>query len=86
MISPKKFEYLKVIQRRNGSETPLSFDSRLSLIKLLRLILDIEQSIDLSRQFLTNKHFFNTYEAYDLIKGRYKSYMIKEDVYNMNKN
>lgn len=60
---------------------PLSFESKYSLIKLLRLILDTEQSIDLSRQFLSNKHFFNTYEAYDLIKGKYKSYMIKEDVY-----
>ena len=80
MISPKKYEYLKIIQRRVGSDTSISFESKFTFIKLLRLIIDTEQSIDLSRQFLSNKHFFNTYEAYDIIKGKYKSYIIKEDV------
>lgn len=80
MISPKKFEYQKLIQRRTGNDIPISFDSKFSFIKLLRLIIDNEQNIDLSRQFLTNKHFFNTYEAYDLLKGKYKNYIIKEDI------
>ena len=80
MVSPKKFEYLKMIQRRSSSDLPISFESKFVFIKLLRQVIDSEQSIDLSRQFLTNKHFFNTYEAYDILKGKYKNYIIKEDV------
>lgn len=82
MVSPKKYEYLKLIQRRLGSEFSMSYESKFNFIKLLRLILDTEQSVDLSRQFLSNKHFFNTYEAYDAIKGKFKNYIIKEDVIN----
>jgi len=80
MISPKKYEYSKLIQRRLGSEGSMTFESKFSFVKLLRTILEIEQSVDLSRQFLTNKHQFNSYEAYDVIKGKYKNYIIKEDL------
>ena len=80
MVSPKKYEYLKLIQRRIASDYFLSYESKFNFIKLLRIILDTEQSVDLSRQFLTNKHLFNSYEAYDIIKGKLQNNIVKEDV------
>ena len=82
MLSAKKYEYMKLVQRRVSSEFSMCYESKFKFLNLLRLIIDTEQSVDLSRQFLSNKHFFNTYEAYDVLKGKYKNYIIKEDVKN----
>lgn len=83
MVSPRKYEYMQLIQRRIGSDLSMSYESKFNFIKLLRLILNREQRVDLSRKSLCNKHFFNTYEAYDLIKGKWKNYIIKDDVKNI---
>ena len=82
MLTPKKSEYSRLLRDRKnyGYDSEISLNSKLILIKLFRLLIEGENAIENNRQFLTSRPLFSSYDAFDLIKGRYQNYILKENV------
>jgi hypothetical protein len=63
----------------------LSFDTRKNLNNLFKSIIEGEQSAENKRRLLTSPTSFSSYENFEMVKGRYKSSIGKEDVSNFKK-
>jgi hypothetical protein len=88
MITPIKYEYSKLIKNRLPYEydNGLSMESRRILGKLFTAIIESETAIESKRTLLNSSPYFSSYDSYELIKGRFKSFISREDVnlYNYN--
>jgi len=82
MLIPKKPEYARLIKDRKhyGYDAEFTLDSKLILIKLFRTLIDGENMVEKNRQYLTSRPLFSSYDAFDLIKGKYQNYILKENL------
>lgn len=82
MVSPKKTEYFKVLQNKNfsGSRINLSEDTRNVIRNLFISLIDSEICCENKKRKLTSAAGFSNYESYEIIKGRFKSFIMKDDV------
>lgn len=83
MIIPKKYEYSKLIQSRYiPSSSSLSPETRFKFTNLLKGILENEKNVELYKKLLNANVFFNSIQAFNLIKPKYKDYFTLNDVLN----
>ena len=85
MVSPKKTEYFKVLQSKSFSGSfriKLSNEARLVVRSLFSALIDSEVTLENKKRRLTSAPGFSSYESYEIIKGKYKSFILKEDVRN----
>jgi hypothetical protein len=82
MFVPLRTEYARLLRDRypSGYTRVLSYDSRRTLSQLLKAAIDAESVAEHSRRVLNSNYGFSSYECFEAIKGRYKSYALKEDV------
>ena len=89
MISPKKPEYSKILFNRNeiynstsgiGMRIKLFMETNLILKNLLSALIDCEIAIDIKKKKLISVPGFSNYESFEIIKGKFKSFILKEDV------
>lgn len=83
MISPKKIEYYKVMKNKKSSSISDSgiFEETKSIIKNLFLsLIDAEINTEAKKKRLISVPGFSNYECYEIIKGKFKSFILKEDV------
>jgi Ca2+-binding EF-hand superfamily protein len=81
MILPQKYEYSKLIQRREISSTSsLSYDTRFKFSNLLKTIIENEKNVELFRKLLNANIFFNSIKAFNLIKPKYRDYITITDL------
>ena len=84
MVSPKKTEYFKVLQNKNfcGSsfKIKLSNETRLIIKNLFSNLIDAEITSENKKRKLTSAYGFSNYESYEIIKGKFKSFILKDDV------
>jgi len=88
MISPKKTEYSKILFNRNesysssfGTGIKFYIETKLILKNLLSALIDCEIAINIKKKKLISIPGFSNYESYEIIKGKFKSFILKEDVY-----
>lgn len=83
MISPKKYEYAKLLRNRYPNEAyyfDLSYESKKNLTLLFRSIIEGEVSSELKRKILNSAPDFSSYENFEVIKGKFKTSILREDV------
>jgi hypothetical protein len=82
MVVPKKYEYSKLIRSRlsHGCYRELSYESRKSLTILFRSIIDGECNSEQKRKILNSSPDFSSYENFELVKGKIKTCILKNDV------
>jgi len=82
MIIPRKFEYGKLLTGRVKSSNliKISPETRLLLASFFRTLIENEVLAEKARKSLNNTPFFSSYENFELIKGRFNSFISKEDV------
>jgi hypothetical protein len=82
MVSPKKTEYFKVLSNKNFcGRINLTNYSRNIIRNLFIGLIDSEITCENKKRKLTSAPEFSNYESYEIIKGRFKSFIMKEDVY-----
>jgi hypothetical protein len=83
MITPKKMEYAKLVRNRlsPGYFRPLSYESKKNLTLLFRSIIDGEINSEQKRKILNSRSEFSSYENFEIIKGKIKSSVLKDDVF-----
>jgi Ca2+-binding EF-hand superfamily protein len=82
MICPCREEYNSLLQGENSfkdSEVPASTLKGLS--DLFRLLINNENQIENLRRSLTDRPLFVVSEAFSVLKGKIKNYIIRQDVY-----
>jgi len=82
MVCPKKAEYNKVMKSKNNSNNKLILtQDSTSIIKSLFIsLIDAEINTENKKKRLTSSAGFSNYESYELIKGKFKSFILKDDV------
>jgi hypothetical protein len=81
MILPQKYEYSKLIQRReNTSISSLSYDTRFKFSNLLKTIIETEKNVELFRKLLNSNVFFNSIQSFNLIKPKYRDNITITDI------
>jgi hypothetical protein len=85
MIVPKKYEYARLLRNRYVPSIFMGIeeDTEATIELLFRAMIESEQEAEkLKREFASESELLNysNYEKYELIKGKYKSTIIKEDV------
>jgi hypothetical protein len=82
MLVPKKFEYEKLIRGRypTGYISELSYESRKNLTQLFRSLIEGEIESEQKRKLLNSSIGFSSYENFEIVKGRFKSAILKSDV------
>ena len=81
MLMPKKNEYAILHRERKiKSSKSISIESKLVLIKLISSLIEAESAIEDSRKLLTNNKKLSSYDLFDMVKGKYQNYIVKEDV------
>ena len=82
MISPKKTEYYKVLYNNNfdGSRISITNDTKTVMRNLFVALIDAEIACENKKRKLTSASGFSNYESYEIIKGRFKSFIMKDDV------
>ena len=83
MVSPKKTEYFKVLTNKNFCGSRLNFTNytRNIIRNLFVGLIESEISCENKKRKLTSAPGFSNYESYEIIKGRFKSFIMKDDVY-----
>jgi hypothetical protein len=82
MVCPKKAEYNKVMKSKNNPNNKLILtQDSTSIIKSLFIsLIDAEINTENKKKRLTSSAGFSNYESYELIKGKFKSFILKDDV------
>lgn len=82
MICPRRIEYSQLLRSRYPPEyfVQLSYEARKNLNMLLRNLIEGEQIAEEKKQLLNASIGFSSYESFEMLKGRYKSFVLKEDV------
>jgi hypothetical protein len=82
MISPKKSEYSKLIRNRYPVDLfrGYSYETRKIICNLFRSMFEGEISAEHKRKLINSSSSFSSYENYEIIKGKFKSSILKEDV------
>jgi hypothetical protein len=82
MVVPLRSEYSRLIRNRYPTSygCEISYDTRRTVSQLLKAIIEAESVAEHSRKILNTNYGFSTYECFEIIKGRYKSYVLKDDV------
>jgi hypothetical protein len=82
MICPKKSEYSKVIKSReilNGN-MKITQDTKSIIKNLFISLIDADINTEAKKKRLTSISGFSNYESYEIIKGKFKSFILKDDV------
>lgn len=82
MVCPKKSEYSKVMKSKNNSNNRINLkqDSKSIIKSLFMSLIDAEINTENKKKRLTSGAGFSNYESYELIKGKFKSFILKDDV------
>ena len=82
MVCPKKSEYYKVMKSKNNINSRLNFtqDSKSIIRSLFISLIDAEINTENKKKRITSSAGFSNYESYELIKGKFKSFILKDDV------
>lgn len=82
MVCPKKSEYYKVMKSKNNFHGSLNItqDSQSIIRSLFISLIDAEINTEAKKKRLTSSAGFSNYESYELIKGKFKSFILKDDV------
>jgi len=82
MVCPKKAEYNKVMKSKNNlnNKLILTQDSTSIIKSLFISLIDAEINTENKKKRLTSSAGFSNYESYELIKGKFKSFILKDDV------
>ena len=82
MVSPKRNEYLKVMKNKDSINyvLPLTDDTKSIIRNLFVSLIDAEINTETKKKRLTSVPGFSNYESYELIKGKFKSFILKDDV------
>lgn len=82
MVSPKKTEYYKVLNNKNFSGNRINISNEtMNIIKNLFIgLIESEISCENKKRKLTSAPGFSNYESYEIIKGKFKSFIMKDDV------
>lgn len=93
LVCPKKEEYSKVFKNKpylNPNRIKLTDDTLSILRSLFTSIIEAELTTETKKKQLTSVAGFSNYESYEIIKGKFKSFILKDDViyqlYKINKN
>jgi len=84
MVCPKKSEYYKVMKSKHNlnSILILTQESKSIIRSLFISLIDAEINTEAKKKRLTSSVGFSNYESYELIKGKFKSFILKDDVIN----
>lgn len=78
---PQKDEYASLINQKYSIDPiVLTEISIYQLRSLLDVIVNNERQVEHSRKSLNSRPFFSSYDYYELIKGKYLSYISREDL------
>ena len=82
MVSPKKTEYYKVLYNKNfsGNRINITNETKVIIRKLFMALIDSEITCENKKRKLTSASGFSNYESYEIIKGKFKSFILKDDV------
>lgn len=84
MVLPKKPEYSKILLNKNFSGSNIGIrlynETRIIVRNLLIALIDCEISTESKKRKLISVPGFSNYESYEIIKGKFKSFILKEDV------
>jgi hypothetical protein len=88
MVCPKKIEYYKVMKNKSNLPSSLNItqDAKSIIRSLFISLIDAEINTEAKKKRLTSSAGFSNYESYELIKGKFKSFILKDDVIKLNKN
>lgn len=87
MVLPKKAEYSNIFINKNISGSlgiRLYNETRLIVRSLFIALIDNEISSESKKHKLISTPGFSNYECYEIIKGKFKSFILKEDVSSLN--
>jgi len=82
MVFPKKSEYSKIMKDKDyiSNNLIINQDTK-SLIKSLFVsLINAEINTETKKRRLTSNAGFSNYESYEMIKGKFKSFILKDDV------
>jgi len=83
MICPKKSEYSKVMKSKeilNNNKMNITQDTKAIIRSLFVSLIDAEINTEAKKKRLTSISGFSNYESYEMIKGKFKSFILKDDV------
>lgn len=82
MVCPKKNEYNKVMKSKSNliGRSILDQDSKSIMRSLFISLIDAEINTENKKKRLTSTAGFSNYESYEIIKGKFKSFILKDDV------
>ncbi len=79
MFAPIRYNFSKTIKYSNSDEE-MGVDSFSFLKTILKVLLNAEQEIELTRKALNSKYSFSSYECFEMIKPKKSSFFNKDDV------
>lgn len=83
MICPKKLEYSKIVKEKYQKSlltSLISHETRLILKNLLISLIEAEINLETKKKKINSITGYSNYDSYETIKGKYKSFILKNDV------